>query len=141
MGCGYKCLGFCRNNEKHGKGTHCTKMGADGLADNTSNAPEFVSPNPKVLDFNEKKASLRVCSAWFKPLKGFVRECFFCKFPPTYYLSHVSFILFLQGSLNPRFNWHLKCQKLPHTSVQPKPQFHPIPKPKPEMADTFVPIS
>ena len=35
--------------------THCTKMGADSLAGNTPNAPEFVCPNPKVLDFNEKR--------------------------------------------------------------------------------------
>ena len=42
------------NNGKHGQGTHCTKMGADSLAKNTSNAPEFICPSPKVLDFNEK---------------------------------------------------------------------------------------
>ena len=49
------------NNEKHGQGTHCTKMGADSLAENTQNVPEFFCPNcaqfvclsPKVLDLNE----------------------------------------------------------------------------------------
>jgi hypothetical protein len=37
--------------KKKGQGTHCTKMGADSLAQYTPNAPEFI---PKVLDFNEK---------------------------------------------------------------------------------------
>ena len=45
--------------EKHGQGTHCTKMGADSSAENTPNALElsaqFVCPSPKVLDFNEKR--------------------------------------------------------------------------------------
>ena len=43
-----KCLGcglvFCRNNGKHGQGTHCTKMGADSLAEYTPNDPEFICP-------------------------------------------------------------------------------------------------
>jgi hypothetical protein len=30
-------------------------MGADSLAENTPNAPEFICPSPKVLDFNEKR--------------------------------------------------------------------------------------
>ena len=42
-------------NEKHGQGTHYTKMGADSSAENTPNAPEFICPSPKVLDFNEKR--------------------------------------------------------------------------------------
>ena len=46
-------------NGKHGQGIHCTKLGADSLAKNTLNAPEFICPiclpNPKVLDFNEKR--------------------------------------------------------------------------------------
>ena len=29
-----------------------------------SNAPEFICPSPKVLDFDEKKASLGVRSPW-----------------------------------------------------------------------------
>ena len=37
------------------KGTHCTKMSVDSLAKNTPNAPEFICPIPKVLDFNEKR--------------------------------------------------------------------------------------
>ena len=45
--------------EKHGQRTYSTKMDADSLAENTPNAPElfcpFVCPNPKVLDFNEKR--------------------------------------------------------------------------------------
>ena len=49
MGFGYKGLVFCRNN---GQGTHCTKMGADKLAENTPNAAkisaQFVCPSPKV---------------------------------------------------------------------------------------------
>ena len=43
------------NNGKHGQGTHCTKMGADMLAENTVNDPGFICPCPKVLDFNEKR--------------------------------------------------------------------------------------
>jgi hypothetical protein len=30
---------------KHGQGTHCTKIGADNSAENTSNAPKFIFPN------------------------------------------------------------------------------------------------
>ena len=30
-------------------------MGAYSLTENTPNAPEFISPSPKVLDFNEKR--------------------------------------------------------------------------------------
>jgi hypothetical protein len=29
-------------------------MGADSLAENTLNAPEFICPSPKVQDFNKK---------------------------------------------------------------------------------------
>ena len=47
------------NNEKHGKGTHSTKMDADSLAKNTPNAPISICPiclpKPKNLDFNEKR--------------------------------------------------------------------------------------
>ena len=44
-------------NEKHGQGTHSTKIGADRLTENTKDAPEFMEfiPSPKVLDFNEKR--------------------------------------------------------------------------------------
>jgi hypothetical protein len=42
---------------KHGQGTHCTKMGADKLAENTPNAPKFIRPNclskPKSLGFRQ----------------------------------------------------------------------------------------
>ena len=41
--------------------TH-TKMGADSSAENTPNAQEFICPSPKILDFDEKKASLGVRS-------------------------------------------------------------------------------
>ena len=41
------------------KGTHCTNMGADKLAENTPNAQnlsaQIVFPSPKVQDFNEKR--------------------------------------------------------------------------------------
>ena len=47
-------LDFCRNNGKHGQGSHSIKVDADNLAENTSNAPELICPSPKVLDFNEK---------------------------------------------------------------------------------------
>ena len=53
--CGCKGLVFCRNNGKHGQGTHCTKMDTDSLAENTTNAPESICPIPKVLDFNDKR--------------------------------------------------------------------------------------
>ena len=42
-------------NRKHGQGTHCTKMGADKLAENNPNAQTFIFPNcllkPKSLGF------------------------------------------------------------------------------------------
>ena len=41
------------NNEKHGQGTHSTKMGHDSLVGNTSNAQECTCPT--VLDFNEER--------------------------------------------------------------------------------------
>ena len=47
------------NNGKHGQGTHCTKMGADGLAQNTPIASEFICPiclpKPKSSGFQWKK--------------------------------------------------------------------------------------
>ena len=59
LGCGYKGLVFCWNNswimKKYGQETHCTKIGADGLAKNTPNAPEFICPvclpKPKKSEF------------------------------------------------------------------------------------------
>jgi hypothetical protein len=58
MGCGIKGLVFCRNNGgimetmDIGQGTHCTKMGADSLAENT---PELICPiwlpKPKSSEF------------------------------------------------------------------------------------------
>ena len=33
------------------------KMGADNAAENTPNAPKFVSPSPKVWDFRKKAVS------------------------------------------------------------------------------------
>ena len=41
--------------EKNRQGTHSTKMGADSSAENAENAPIFICPSPKVLDFNEKR--------------------------------------------------------------------------------------
>ena len=44
---------------KHGQGIHCTQMGADSSAENTPNAPEFMSPiclpKPKSSGFQEKR--------------------------------------------------------------------------------------
>ena len=40
---------------KHGQGTHSTKMDADKLAENTSNAPKYICPSPEVWDFDKKK--------------------------------------------------------------------------------------
>ena len=61
LGFEYKGLVFCRNNgvinenNKHGQGTHSTKMSADKLAEKTSNAPECICPNclpkPRHLGF------------------------------------------------------------------------------------------
>ena len=75
MGCGIKGLVFCRNNGgimetmDIGQGTHCTKMGADSLAENTPNAPELICPiwlpKPKSSEFQWKKASLGVRSPWY----------------------------------------------------------------------------
>jgi hypothetical protein len=46
-------------NGKHGKGTHCTKMGADKLAENTPNlSAQNVCPKPKVWDFDEKRLQI-----------------------------------------------------------------------------------
>ena len=47
---------------------HYTKIGADSLA--VSQMPQnlsaqFVCPSPKVLDFDEKKASLGLRSPWY----------------------------------------------------------------------------
>ena len=43
-------------NGKHGQGTHCTKMGADSLAENTPNlSAQFVCLSPKVWYFDEKR--------------------------------------------------------------------------------------
>ena len=44
------------------KGFTVPKWGADSSAENTPKAPEFICPSPKVLDFDEKKASLDVRS-------------------------------------------------------------------------------
>ena len=58
-------------NGHHGEGNHCTKKSADSLAkipqmpQNLS--AQFVFPSCKVLDFNEKKASLGVRSPCFGP--------------------------------------------------------------------------
>ena len=44
---------------KHGQGTHSTKMGADKSAENTPNAPklsaQIVCPSPNVWEFDEKR--------------------------------------------------------------------------------------
>ena len=59
LGCGYNGLVLCRNNGKHGQKNHCTKMGADSLAENTPNVPEFICPigllKPKISGFQCKK--------------------------------------------------------------------------------------
>ena len=57
------------NNGKHGQGTHCTKMGADSLSENTPNAPESICPiclpKHKCSGFQWKKASLGVPTSVF----------------------------------------------------------------------------
>ena len=49
-------------------------MGADKSAENTPNAPEFICPSPKVLDFNQKKPSLRVRSPWTQTSSLILKE-------------------------------------------------------------------
>ena len=43
------------NDNKHGQGTHCTKMCADSVAKNNQNSPKFICPiclpKPKTLGF------------------------------------------------------------------------------------------
>ena len=51
---------FCRNNDWLMEKVDCTKIGVDSSAKNTPKAPKFVCPSPKVLDFNQKRASLGV---------------------------------------------------------------------------------
>ena len=41
--------------ENMDQNTHSTKMGADKSAERTPNAPKFISPIPKVWDFDEKR--------------------------------------------------------------------------------------
>jgi hypothetical protein len=59
-------------NGKHEQGTHSAKMGADKMFENTSNALKFCCPNclskPKILDFDEKNASLGVRSPSYYPI-------------------------------------------------------------------------
>ena len=54
---------------KHGKGTHCTNMGADCSAQNTPNAPEFICPicllKPKSSRFQWKNALFGVRNPWY----------------------------------------------------------------------------
>ena len=61
------------NNGKHGQGTHCTKMDADSMTENT---PKIICPiclpKLKSLEFQWKKASLGVRSPWLWVLK--IRE-------------------------------------------------------------------
>ena len=49
MGCGHKGM------EKMDKELKGIKMGAYSSTENPPNAPEFICPSPKVLDFNEKR--------------------------------------------------------------------------------------
>ena len=75
LGCGYKGLGFCRNNGwvienmDKAQGTHCTKMCADKLAENNPKCPKIYLPNlsaqAKKLGFQWKKVSMGVRSPWF----------------------------------------------------------------------------
>ena len=69
------------HNGKHGQGTHCTKMGADKLAEYTPNAPKFICPNclpkPKSFGFRWKKASLGVHSSCFRPKFDMVSAFYF----------------------------------------------------------------
>ena len=63
--------------DKHGQGTHCIKIGADSLAENSPNYPEFICPTclpkPKSSGFQWKKASLGVRSPWLPPYVNVLR--------------------------------------------------------------------
>ena len=54
--------------EKHGQGTHCTKMGADESAENTQKCPKInlskLSVQAQKFGISMKKASLGVRSPW-----------------------------------------------------------------------------
>ena len=65
MECGYKGLVFVEIMVE----THCTQMGADIVWPKIPQiiiTPEFICRSSKVLDFNERKASLGVRSPCFK---------------------------------------------------------------------------
>jgi hypothetical protein len=67
LGFEYKGLVFCRNNgvinenNKHGQGTHSTKMSADKSAENIQNAAQHFGPiclpKPKSLGISKKALS------------------------------------------------------------------------------------
>ena len=69
LGVGYKDLFFCRNNEKHGQGTHSTKMGADSRPENNPNASKNLilkmsAQAQKFKIFEKSSISLGVRSPW-----------------------------------------------------------------------------
>ena len=55
-----------------GQGTHCTKMGADTLAENTPNAPQIFGPiclpKPKSVGFSKRS------SLWVSVVRGYMEE-------------------------------------------------------------------
>ena len=88
------------NNEKHRQGTRCTKMGADSLAENTPNVPEFICliclPKHKSSGFQWKKASLSVRSPWILP----------------WVISFVGYVIYLHLKISPIYCRHWFIQKL-----------------------------
>ena len=57
------------NNGKHGQGTHCTKLGADSLVENTPNA-QNLSAQAQKFWISMKKDFIGRCSSWFRLTKG-----------------------------------------------------------------------
>ena len=92
------------NNGKHGKGTHCTKLGDNSLAKNTPQMPQNLSaqfdcPSPKVLDFNEKRlywaSVVRASITKTKPIKTRFCHIHLENLPEIDLLSRISIANFI----------------------------------------------
>ena len=119
MGCGYKCLVFCRNNdwlmENMNKGPTVPKwvlivqpkipqMPQTFLA-------QFVCPSPKVWDFR-KKLSLGVRSPCFKWCKKTQKELWKFGFPFQTKLTYYIVGVILWDAISPHFSLSNSLLKL-----------------------------
>jgi hypothetical protein len=88
-------------------------MGADSLGVNTTNAPEFICPSPKVLDFNAKRLH------WASVVRVMNHKNLFV-FAHSFFMHNN----FAESEIRP-FYWgcistrdHVRiCQQLPHLMV------------------------